>query len=147
MLSLRDDATRTAIVQRVQRLTPGATAKWGRFDAPNMLCHLSDVLAVSVGDIKAQSVNRKVFQHFPLKDLIIYVLPFPKNVSTAREFLRSTPAAFDDDRQRVINLIDRLATAPEGYGPEHPLFGRLTNEEWNVLQRKHIDHHLKQFGC
>ena len=147
MPSLRDNAARTALVRRLQGLTPGAAAKWGRLDARTMLCHLNDVLAVAVADTKAQSANQKAFQHFPLKHLILYVLPIPNNVRTAPEFLRSTPAAFEDDRQRVIQLIDRLAAAPKGHGPEHPLFGRLTNEEWNVLQWKHINHHLKQFGC
>jgi hypothetical protein len=61
--------------------------------------------------------------------------------------LASAPASFDADRQRLLDFIGRVAAAPKAQGPEHPLFGPLTNDEWNALHRKHIDHHLKQFGC
>ena len=147
MPSLRDDETRSALIHRLQQLTPTAKTKWGRFDAPRMLCHLNDALACSLGDIKTRSFNRKVLQHFPLKHLFLYVVPFPKNAPTAPEFLSSNPSTFESDRQRLVSLMDRLAATPKGCGPEHPLFGRMTNDEWNVLQRKHIDFHLKQFGC
>ena len=69
MPSLRNDATRTAIVERLLRLTPAATAKWGSFDAASMLCHLNDALVFSIGGVKAKSANRRAFQHFPLKHL------------------------------------------------------------------------------
>jgi hypothetical protein len=82
-----------------------------------------------------------------MKHLLLYVLPFPKGVSTAPELLSTAPGNFDVDRQRVLDSIHLLAGAPAAQGPEHPFFGPLTNEEWNALQWKHIDHHLKQFGC
>lgn len=147
MPSLRDAATRGEIVQRLQSLSSSAKPKWGRLDAPHAVCHLGDTLAMSLGELPVKSVNRKAFQCFPLKHLIMYVLPFPKSVATAPELLSSTPQDFEADRGRLLKSIDRLAALPGGKGPEHPFFGPLTNEEWNFLQWKHIDHHLKQFGC
>jgi hypothetical protein len=29
---------------------------------------------------------------------------------------------------------------------QHPMFGRLTTNEWNVWGFRHADHHLRQFG-
>jgi hypothetical protein len=29
---------------------------------------------------------------------------------------------------------------------KHPVFGKLTKEQWSKATWKHIDHHLKQFG-
>ena len=147
MPSLRDETVRRDLVQRLQALTAAKKPKWGKLDAPRVLCHLSDALAMSVGQISVQPMNRKVFHHFPLKHLIIYVFPFPKGAPTAPELLSTAPQDFDTDQRRVVELIDRLAAAPKAKGPEHPFFGLLTNEEWNVLQWKHIDHHLQQFGC
>lgn len=146
MPSLRNDKIRNGLVQRLRRLTPETKPQWGKLDAPRMLCHLNDALAMSVGDISLESVNRKVFHHFPMKHLIFYVLPFPKNVPTAPGLLSSRPKDFESDRERLIERIVRLAATPRAKGPEHPFFGPLTNEEWNVLQWKHISHHLKQFG-
>ena len=146
MPSLRNDETRKDVVQRLQKLTPAARAQWGKFDAARMLCHLQDALAMAVGELPTEPMNRKAFHHFQLKHLILYVFPFPKSAPTAPELLSTNPEEFETHRQRVVELIDRLAVAPQGNGPEHPFFGPLNNEEWNSLQWKHIDHHLKQFG-
>ena len=29
---------------------------------------------------------------------------------------------------------------------KHPFFGEMTNEEWDLLQWKHLNHHLNQFS-
>jgi hypothetical protein len=42
--------------------------------------------------------------------------------------------------------MEQSASAPAGSGPEHFIFGAMTMEQWNALQWKHIDHHLRQFG-
>jgi hypothetical protein len=147
MPSLRNEKTRKSLTQRLLALTPETKPRWGKLDAPRLLCHLGDTLAMALGDLATQSANRKVFQRFPLKHLILYVLPFPKNVSTAPELLSSGPGDFETDRRRVVDSIGRLAALPKAMGADHPFFGRLTNEEWNALQSKHIGHHLKQFGC
>jgi hypothetical protein len=112
-----------------------------------MVCHLGDTLSMALGDLPTKPANRKAFHHFPLKHLFLYVLPMPKNIPTASELLSSLPTSFEADRQRVVELIERLTMAPRGLGAEHPFFGPLTNDEWNHLQEKHIDHHLQQFGC
>ncbi len=147
MPSLRDPLTRTTIIERLQKLTPNTHPRWGNFNAPRMICHLNDALAVSLGELPSRSMNRKAFQTFPLKHLVLYVVPFPKNAQAPPEMLATSPAVFDADRQRLLEMIDRIAATPTGDGPEHPLFGPLTNDEWNALHCKHINHHLKQFGC
>ncbi len=147
MPSLRDATTRQEIIARLQTVTPTTKATWGQFDAPRMICHLIDSLALSLGELPSKSVNKKAFQHFPLKHLVIYVLPFPKSYPAAPEMLTTLPQDFDTDRKRLLELVQRLAAAPRAKGPAHPLFGPLTNDEWNALQWKHIAHHLKQFGC
>jgi hypothetical protein len=146
MPTLRDEKTRKILFHRLHALTPETQPRWGKLDAPRLLCHLSDALAMGLGDLHTQPGNHNVFHHFPMKHLILYVLPFPKSVPTAPELLSSSPGEFEQDRQRVIDSIDRLASAPQGMGAVHPFFGRLTNEEWNSLQCKHLSHHLKQFG-
>jgi hypothetical protein len=146
MPSLRNRAGRASLIQRLQKLTPTAQPQWGTFNAPRMICHLGDTLAMALGDLPTKSVGKKAFHHFPLKHLFLYVLPMSKGLPTAPELLSSPPSTFEADRQRAVELIERLAAAPHRLGAEHPFFGPLTNEEWNHLQGKHIYHHLRQFG-
>jgi len=146
MPSLRNQKSRNSLLERLQLLTPETARKWGQMDASRMICHLGDALAMALGDLPVKPVQAGPFQHFPLKHLILYVFPMPKGVPTAPELLSTSPATFEADRRKVAEGIQRMAAAPGGAGPVHPFFGPLTNDEWNALQHKHIDHHLKQFG-
>jgi len=146
MPTLRDQGIRSGLIQRLQHLTPETKPQWGKLNAPRLLCHLRDTLDMSLGTVAVPPDNRKAFHHFPLKHLILYVLPFPKGVPTPNELTATSPANFKADRRRVVELIERLAATPHANGPQHPFFGPLTNEEWNALQWKHISHHLTQFG-
>jgi hypothetical protein len=75
------------------------------------------------------------------------VLPMPRNVPTARELLATPPSDFERDRRTCAELVRRFSSVPaRGAGPSHPLFGILAWPEWGVLQWRHLDHHLRQFG-
>src|SRR5664279_666639 len=102
MPTLRNRETRDCLIQRLQRLTPETKPYWGKLDAPRLLCHLRDTLDMSLGVLSVPSANRRAFHHFPMKHLILYVLPFPKGVPTPSELLTSSPADFEADRQRVV---------------------------------------------
>lgn len=53
------------------------------------------------------------------------------------------------EQERLRGMIDRFAAAgPKGCTSHpHSFFGRLTPDQWAVLMYKHLDHHLRQFGC
>jgi hypothetical protein len=88
------------------------------------------------------------FQVFPLKHLLLYVLPFPHGAPTAPELLVREPEPFEAVRQSLLELLERAGTEPmQGQGPVHPLFGQLTRREWGVVLHKHMNHHLTQFGA
>ena len=89
---------------------------------------------------------------FPLKHLILYVLPFPKGAPTAPalkpELKPNAVASFEEEREALLELLERIGTGlREGVGPTHPLFGPLSWREWGVTTYKHADHHLRQFGA
>ena len=102
----------------------------------------------ATGQLPVPSANKRAFQVFPLKHLILYVLPFPKGAPTAPELKPNVVASFEEERAAVLELLERIGTGlREGVGPTHPLFGPLSWHEWGVVTYKHADHHLKQFGA
>jgi hypothetical protein len=112
-----------------------------------MLQHLRLSASMAVGELAVASGNKRAFQVFPLKHLILYMLPFPKGAPTAPELKPDTAATFEEERTAVLALLERIGTGPrEGTGPAHPLFGPLSFREWGAATYKHVDHHLKQFG-
>jgi hypothetical protein len=148
MRSILNESDRAAIRSRVCALSPSSTARWGRMSVTGMLQHLRLAGQMAVGDLEVACANKRAFHVFPLKHLLLYVLPFPKGAPTARELHPGAAASLDEERAAVLALLDRLGAGPrEGTGPAHPLFGPLSWREWGVATYKHVDHHLKQFGA
>lgn len=147
MASLRDARARHAITQRLNVLTPGATARWGRMTAPRMLAHMTDAFRMAFGELPVTPKNVPFARMFPVKFLILYVVPFPKSAPTAPELVSRAPDDFDVERATMRAQMERMdAAAPSIVYASHPLFGRLTEGQWGVLAHKHLDHHLRQFG-
>ena len=148
MRSILNERDRAEISTRVRSLSVSSTGRWGSMDVTNMLQHLHLAARMTLGELPVVSKNKRVFQMFPLKHLILYVLPFPKGAPTAAELKPSVAVVFEEERAAVLELLERIGTGPrEGAGPAHPLFGPMTWREWGVATYKHTDHHLRQFGA
>ena len=149
MRSILNESDRAAIAGRMRSLSVSSAARWGRMSVTGMLQHLRLSAQMAVGELEVASANKRPFQMFPLKHLILYALPFPKGAPTAPELLHPDEAtSFEEEREAVLALLDRIGAGPQdGSGPEHPLFGPLSWREWGAVTYKHVDHHLKQFGA
>ena len=104
---------------------------------------------MALGELPVANKSKRAFQVFPIKHLILHVVPFPRSAPTAPELL-VVPyvASVDAMRSAVVSLVERIGAGPrEGDGPVHPLLGRLSFREWGVATYKHTDHHLRQFGA
>jgi hypothetical protein len=146
MPTLFDPSARGKIVSRLSNLTSDRRPLWGRLDAARVQTHLADQLRMAVGDVICRSKNTP-FRYPVLRELIVYLLPWPKGAPTAPELLATHPAEFETDRQTLLQLVERVGTLKPGvtFG-EHPAFGRLSRRAWGVLAWRHLDHHLRQFG-
>ena len=147
MKSIWQEDTRRELHDRMERLVWNRQAEWGRFTAPKMVCHLADSLKMAMGDLQV-TPKRLPIRYPPLKQLIIYLAPFPKGAPTAPELLVREPQEWAHDVADVQALLDRAAGCrTTDAWPEHPAFGKLSRRAWGVLVYRHMDHHLKQFGA
>lgn len=155
MRTLLDSEVRESFHRRVAALRPDTPARWGQFSAGRMLAHVIQSVGMMTGDVKvADAPTPWVIRHAPLKHLLIYVLPFPKGLPTSPELLARTPVSADVSSSEwadELRTFERaLARIPEvartGRWPPHPAFGPLTAIQSAALQRRHLDHHFRQFG-
>ena len=144
MPSLNNAADREALVARLDTLSPDMQPLWGRMSAAKMLAHMTDAFRMALGDLPVKPKKIPLIGSFPFKQLVIFVLPFPKNSPTAPEIISRHPEAFDVERSNAKALLSRLAGNVD-YAA-HPIFGSMTKSEWGALGYKHFDHHLRQFG-
>jgi len=145
--SMWDPSQRASFTERVKKLGPETKGAWGKFSASGMLAHLNDSYRLCTGELKAKSKNLPL-RFTPIKQLVIYVAPFPKGAPTAPELLaRCDGAVLDDEKKAFDAMIAKLAGIKPGDPlPEHPAFGALTHKAYGVLMARHTDHHLRQFG-
>ena len=147
MKSIWQDQSRCELNDRVGRLAWDRRAQWGKFTAPKMVCHLAESLKMAMGDLNVAPKSSPI-RYPPLKQLIVYLAPFPKGVPTAPELLARDPREWANDVADVQSLLARAGSArTTDSWPEHPVFGKLSTRAWGVLIYRHMDHHLRQFGA
>lgn len=149
MQNIFDPAAEQEIRARVRRLDPLAKARWGKFTAPAMVCHLIDAIRVPIGELPVKSKGPKL-AFPPLRWLIIEVLPFPRGAPTAPEYLTTKPAEWERDIGRLDDYITRFiefGRAPSPAWAPHPAFGHMNTRQWGILGYRHMSHHLSQFGA
>ncbi|MCF8268664.1 MAG: DUF1569 domain-containing protein [Crocinitomicaceae bacterium] len=138
------------ILIRLNSLTAEKIPSWGRFTAQQMVEHLTNGLSLSMGHVTLpmEVSDEKALQS---KSFLHTDKPFGKDIKVG--FVNpEKPLAFEELELAVDAFIEEFIAFDEYYEthPEathsHPYFGPLNHEEWLLLHRKHISHHLEQFG-
>jgi hypothetical protein len=148
MKTLFDEASRRSLLERAARVTPEAKAVWGKMNAEQMVMHLVEALKLGTGELTTKP-RKMLIRYPPLKQLIIYLLPFPKGAPTAPELKRreSDAGTLAHSRAELARLLEDIGgRSKQKEWPEHPAFGKLSRRAWGVLGYRHVDHHLRQFG-
>jgi hypothetical protein len=145
MKNLWHAADRAELQQRAQRLTPNAAPAWGRMNAPEMVAHVTDQLRMTLGRLHAAQIAG-MMRWFPIKQLLIYWVPWPKGAPTIPELRTRAPGVWGNEIADLSQLIDDFGRcdAREPW-PVHARFGTLTPRAWGRLGYKHLNHHFTQF--
>lgn len=111
-----------------------------------MICHVTTGVGQGLGEVELDPPSGALTR-WPLNWLVIHVFPFPKNAGATPDMLKRTPSTFDTDTATLRDMITRYGNQdPNRDWPPNRVFGRISGRSWGVLQYKHLDHHLRQFG-
>ncbi|CAN5706523.1 hypothetical protein BH23GEM6_BH23GEM6_11320 [soil metagenome] len=156
MPTLLNHEDSAALERRFSQLQSDTPARWGKFTAPQMLSHVIQSLGMMAGSVEMTSgPGPWVVRNWPLKHLLIYVLPFPKGLPTSPELLARASLPVESAQETWPSELDALRQALEPLvmrgdrgtkWPDHVAFGPMSGRQWGVLQYRHLDHHLRQFG-
>jgi hypothetical protein len=145
--TLWDPRTQEELRTRIRSLRADTPARWGRFTCPQMVVHITDAFALYSGELSC-AARWTPARYPPLKQAIVYLMPFPKNVPTAPELLARTPGRWEDEIVRLEKALTAfISQRDRTEWPAHPIFGRLSGRAYGVLAYRHTDHHLRQFGA
>ncbi|MBT8462018.1 MAG: hypothetical protein KJO44_05790 [Gemmatimonadetes bacterium] len=146
MRTLFNPQHRAQLIGRLDRLTPDRAPKWGRMTAHQVVCHLATALRLPLsGECPREPAG--FMARPPFNWLVIYVLPWPKESASKPELFDFEVARWEADLEDLRRLIEEFGgREPKRPWPANVVFGRISGTTWGVLQHRHIDHHLRQFG-
>lgn len=137
------------VAERINKLTPNSQPLWGKMSVAQMLAHCCVPYEMVYTD---KHPKPGFFMGFILKNFIKKAVvsdkPYAKNLKTAPAFLVSDEKDFEAEKKRLIDYINetQVLGAYIFDGKVSLSFGPLSDNEWNNMFYKHLDHHLKQFG-
>lgn len=149
MKSLFNPKDNTDIINRIEQLTPITLSQWGKMTVSQMLKHCQQPIKVAQGTLKLKS-NWLISFFFAksAKKQLTDSQPLKKDLPTSKEFIINYEPNFEEAKKGLIELVTKFSEEGEAVikVTKHPFFGEMTLKEWDALQWKHLDHHLKQFG-
>jgi len=143
--NLFDPAVKQDIITRINKLTPQSQRQWGKMDVAQMLAHCQMPLGVAVGKHKLKGGFLLSLIGPLIKGILYNEKPFKKNLGTAPSFKMTEPREFEKEKQGLIQMLNEFSETTMSDEP-HPIFGKMTKEQWSKGTWKHLDHHLQQFG-
>src|SRR5512141_625162 len=105
MKTLWNEDSRRELTSRLERLSPQSKAIWGKMNVSQMLAHLNNSLLMTKGELNVKSRHLPI-RYPPLKQFIIYWLPFPRSTPTAPELISREPKNWGNERDNLRKLID-----------------------------------------
>lgn len=137
------------ILVRIENVSPNAQARWGKMNVNQMLAHCNASLETAMGltYTKRLGIVGRLFGKL-MKTSYFSEKPFPKNGATDKSYIIIGNRNFEEEKARVIKQIIAFSEGGPEKCTKHPqaFFGELTAHEWAIMQWKHFDHHLRQFG-
>lgn len=149
MMDMYEQATIDHLRERIDRLRPGLKPLWGKMTVEQMLAHMrvSTNYAISEEPVRRGFMARLLGGYF-LKQRTKNAKLTPKNLPTHPDFKIKHAPVFEEEKRLLLAYLDEHAQRERQSFENriHPFFGKMSAKECSVLDFKHFDHHLRQFG-
>lgn len=150
MKTLKNLTDRQTIALRLSELSPNDKARWGSMSVHQMICHLDDSYKLSLGEKTASPatgfIQKTVVKWAALKA----PMQWPRGVPTRPEMEQgkggTVPVEFRQDLASLLSTLSRFSDDLPNPCLPHPIFGKMTVDDWMRWGYLHADHHLRQFG-
>ncbi|MBS1616168.1 MAG: DUF1569 domain-containing protein [Bacteroidetes bacterium] len=139
------------IVERIEALNADCRPKWGKMTVEQMLAHCQIPLEIALGDdwVKTPFYSHLIGPFLKLYYTSKYTKP-PKNLRTLRLFriYEKEDLDFLTEQTRLLLFLRRFSDKGKDgkLVDRHPRFGPMSQNDWDLCEQKHLDHHLRQFG-
>lgn len=146
------DITRDNVEEYLSRLTEDSKAKWGKMSPQHLVEHLEFVFKIAYKEIKAEiRTPEEMIEKY--QDSLYNYRAMPKEYKhpmlkeneaedLVYESLREAKEAF----LKSWDKYEEFFKEHPGITSPHVTFGDLDKDLWDLMNRKHLNHHFDQFG-
>jgi hypothetical protein len=139
------------LVERINHLSADSKPIWGTMNAGQMLahCNVTYRYVYEPQQFKPTPALIKLMLKLFVKKTVVNEKPYKQGSPTGPDFKVKTDQNFDAEKMKLIGFLQQTQALGASHfeGKASHSFGELTATEWNNMFYKHIDHHLRQFGC
>jgi Protein of unknown function (DUF1569) len=134
---------------RLENISPSQKPVFGTLLPADLMVHLTKVLDIASGvgpEVKAGNF----FTRTRIMQWIIIDGPaWPKGkIKGPNSLTPKSEKPFLEARLDLYKAMERFVAFYEDQNAKvspHPIFGKLTKDQWARFQGKHLDHHLQQY--
>jgi len=144
---------RTSLSERLQHVTPDAAAIFGMMSAQHMVEHLAITFSLSNGNRTVEQTTNPRLGDITKRRLLGTDMAFPEGFKAPILPENETlPYQYADLSEAIEMLFAEIARFEAYFAdnpdaqPVHPVMGPLSFDEWVTFHKKHLTHHLRQFG-
>jgi hypothetical protein len=148
MKNLLNTDTYCELTSRIQKLEPGSKAKSGNMNAPQMLAKVSEDCKLPLSDKPMPRTLMGRLIGWAFKPALYNDDPWKENLLTTSSYSFEDAKDFNKELLGLLTLVETFhTTSTENIGRfAHPVFGKITPEQWGQAIYKNLDHHLVEFG-
>lgn len=143
--NLFDPAVKQEIIDRINKLTPQTQHLWGKMNVAQMLAHVQLPISCAYGthQVKGSFLLKLLGPLF--KGILYNDKPYKQGLPTDPTYVVVDSKDFENEKQGLLEKLNRFS-GESVVLENHPVWGKMTKEQWSRATWKHLDHHLKQFG-
>ena len=145
--SLFDKAAYDEIMQRLNNLSVDSPRQWGKMTVAQMLTHCKEAYKVPLTSKKLKR-HPLSFIGWMFRSQLYNDKAYRQNLPTAPNFIVKDERDFEKEKAEMLSIVKAFhEKGAVGIGDKvHPMFGKMTADQWGRSMWKHLDHHLRQFG-
>ena len=140
-----DPLVKQEIITRINKLTPQTQRLWGKMNVGQMLAHVQFPISCAYGthQVKGSFILKLLGPFF--KSVLYNEKPYKQGLPTDPTYIVVDAKEFETEKKDLLEKLNKFS--PENIVLlNHPVWGKMTKEQWSKATWKHLDHHLKQFG-
>lgn len=134
------------LIKRISSIQDTDTAKFGKMNVNQMICHCTDQLRMAMGEI--EGLYREKVDMVKIREMRDAGKSLPTVDGLDQVQGQGTrPTTLENDKKILIDYIEKFISCSDDFPFHfHPFMGDMNKEKWDRLVVYHLNHHLDQFG-